>query len=416
MLKMSKRLLACLLCATCLLALCPLCAFAIDEIDLNKDVDLTIDYTHDAEPVEGVPFDLYYVASTNEFAEFTLAGDFQYYPVEVNGLSSSDWRDLAQTLAAYADRDQLTPLDSATTNAQGAAAFPSQQQSFKPGLYLAVGRSASVDGYTYTTEPFLISLPNREQGSEAWSYNVVAQAKYTRVKNPPSPLERTVEREVVKVWKGDVEQLRPSEAVVSLLKDGVVFDTVALNDANGWHYAWSELPEYNSDESKISWSIVEREMDDYTVLVSEEGTVFTVTNTFAPHKPDNGTVSRSVQKVWNDTGYESTRPKSVRVTLLRNGTAWDSQTLNDANAWRYSWDSLPEYDDDGNENVWSVREDAVSGYVASVQQTGFAFVVTNSVEKPMLPQTGVLWWPVPTLIVCGLAFLVAGLLLKKKNR
>lgn len=65
--------------------LSPVQVFAAGAIDVNKAVHLKIQYIHDKTPVSDVPFDLYYVASVDAYGEFTLAGDFQKYPVVVNG-------------------------------------------------------------------------------------------------------------------------------------------------------------------------------------------------------------------------------------------------------------------------------------------------------------------------------------------
>ena len=114
-------------------------------------------------------------------------------------------------------------------------------------------------------------------------------------------------------------------------------------------------------------------------------------------------------------GYESKRPKSVQVTLLQNGTAYSTQTLSETNGWQYTWDKLPKYDKNGREISWTIREVSVSGYVSSVRQNGYTFVLTNTLDKQKLPQTGVLWWPVPVLACGGLAFLIVGTLSRKKK-
>ena len=36
-------------------------------------------------------------------------------------------------------------------------------------------------------------------------------------------------------------------------------------------------------------------------------------------------------------------------------------------------------------------------------------------EPPELPDTGQLWWPVPVLIVCGLALFVFGFIKRRNN-
>lgn len=75
----TKRVCATALCILCLLALFPVRAAAAGAIDTRRDVRLTIEYRHDGKPVASVPFDLYYVASVDAYANFTLAGDFAAY-------------------------------------------------------------------------------------------------------------------------------------------------------------------------------------------------------------------------------------------------------------------------------------------------------------------------------------------------
>ena len=325
--KLSKRLLSCLFCLICVLALLPVHAFAAGAVNPDKDVTLTIEYKDNKVPVADVLFDLYYVAGINANAEFALAGDFQNYPVEVNGLAGEAWKALAETLTAYVDRDQLKPLDSGKTNTQGILSFPVRQSGLKPGLYLAIGRKMVQDGNTYTTEPFLVSLPTLEQESDTWTYDVTAAPKFTRTEHPAKPSDKTVERRVLKVWKDDSRKSRPENVTIQLLKDGDVYDTVTLNAENNWRHTWKKLPECSSDGSEIVWSVAEKVPDSYTVSVVQEGITFVVTN----------------------TGTCPTTPPSK-----------------------------------------------------------------NPGGK--LPQTGVLWWPVPVLCAAGLTFLVAGrLFLKKKD-
>lgn len=71
----TKRVCAHLLALLCLAALLPARASAAGVIDTDRDVRLTIEYRHDGEPVPSVPFDLYYAASVDADANFTLAGN-----------------------------------------------------------------------------------------------------------------------------------------------------------------------------------------------------------------------------------------------------------------------------------------------------------------------------------------------------
>lgn len=408
----TKRVCASVL-LVCLLALLSMQAFAAGAIDSKRNVSLRIEYRHNGEPITSARFDLYYAASVDAYANFTLAGDFASYPVRLENLTSAEWTALAETLAAYADRDALSPLDTGKTDAKGTLSFPNQQARLAPGLYLVVGRTLSANGYTYEAEPFLISLPNLE--NDAWVYDAAACPKHTRSENPPAPSDDTVDRRVIKLWQDDAEELRPSSVVIELLKDGKVYDTVTLSEKNNWRHTWEDLPKYNADGSKIEWRVTEQLPKNYTVRITRDGAAFLVTNTYLPEKPDGGTVSRTLIKRWIDAGYEQKRPDSVTVTLLKDGAAYEKQTLTRADNWQHTWSDLPRYHPDGSEIIWTIQESPVSGYTASVQKTGDTFVLTNTLNRQKLPQTGLLWWPVPVLAAVGLAFLILGAVSKRKN-
>ena len=97
----TRRVCASALCILCLLALFPVRAAAAGAIDTSRNVRLTIEYRHDGKPVASVPFELYYVASVDTYANFTLAGNFTAYPVTLENLTAAEWTALAETLAAY---------------------------------------------------------------------------------------------------------------------------------------------------------------------------------------------------------------------------------------------------------------------------------------------------------------------------
>lgn len=329
--KLNSRILSAFLCLLCLSALFSVRLQAAGPIDTGGDVRLTINYQQDGRPVSGVPFDLFYVAAVDAYGEFTLTGDFAKYPVRLTGLDSDGWRQLAQTLASYASADRLTPLDSGATNAQGLLTFPNRQSSMKPGLYLAVGRQHSDGVYVYTTEPFLAALPVTDAASNTWVYDLTVSPKHTTDDVVP-PSGDTTERKVLKAWDdGGNTASRPQEITVQLLKNGSVYDTVTLSARNNWRCTWDKLPRYDSTGMRIEWSVVERNVSGYTVLVSQEGLTFVITNSRTPGKPSE---------------------PSTPVTP----------------------------------------------------------------GQPSLPQTGLLWWPVPLLILCGLAFVIAGVIFGKRKR
>lgn len=124
-------------------------------------------------------------------------------------------------------------------------------------------------------------------------------------------------------------------------------------------------------------------------------------------------VSRKVQKVWKDDGNEEKRPEEITAQLMENGNVVDTVVLNQGNNWEYTWNNL-----DGSAK-WQIAEANVpDGYTVTTIQEGVVFVITNThpVEPPpKLPQTGMLWWPVPLLACAGIVFLITGFVLRRKQ-
>ena len=125
-------------------------------------------------------------------------------------------------------------------------------------------------------------------------------------------------------------------------------------------------------------------------------------------------VERKVQKVWKDDGNEAKRPKSISVELLENGTVVDTVTLNQENNWEYTWENL------SGSSEWLVTEaDVPSGYTVTVSREGCVFIMTNTYPPstpPKLPYTGMLWWPVPLLVLGGLLMTTIGLIVRCRRR
>ena len=149
---------------------------------------------------------------------------------------------------------------------------------------MVLGERHTQDGYRYDATPFMVMLPSLDKENNVWSYDVAVSPKFDRSKIPGSSGDDTITRKVLKLWedKGQ-EKDRPEEVIVQLLRDGKVFDTVTLNAANNWRYTWTAL------DNGYSWTVVEKETDNYTVEVTQEGITFVVKNTHNENIPDEPT-------------------------------------------------------------------------------------------------------------------------------
>ena len=119
-------------------------------------------------------------------------------------------------------------------------------------------------------------------------------------------------------------------------------------------------------------------------------------------------ISIQAIKVWDDQGHENKRPHEITVRLLKDGKTVNSVVLSGANGWSHTWnDLLPNA-------RWSVQEDVPEGYLATVEQNGYVFTLTNQYKN--IPQTGHVWWPVLTVLGVGLLLVIIGLAIRRSGR
>lgn len=307
--KIYKRFCALLLALLAAALLLPVGASAAGSIDLNQDVSLTISYQDGNTPLVGAEFEIFLVATVDEYGELTTTKDFAQFHVNIRGKDDEAWRTLASTLEGYVLRDDISPTDSGKTNDKGLVSFLTAGKSLKAGLYFVLGYRHTQTGFRYDAMPFMVMLPSLDKENNVWSYDVAVSPKFDRSKIPGSSGDDTITRKVLKLWedKGQ-EKDRPEEVIVQLLRDGKVFDTVTLNAANNWRYTWTAL------DNGYSWTVVEKETDNYTVEVTQEGITFVVTNSYNEEIPDEPTPTTPT------TPDKPTTP--TKPTLPQTGQLW----------------------------------------------------------------------------------------------
>lgn len=121
-----------------------------------------------------------------------------------------------------------------------------------------------------------------------------------------------------------------------------------------------------------------------------------------------------VRKIWSGDSAKN-RPNSVTVELYRGSELYDTVALDKKNNWTYTWKNLKTAYD------WKIVEKNVpNGYTVSVERDGKNFIVTNTYKTPSsngskLPQTGMLWWPVPILAGLGIVLFLGGWMKRRKD-
>ena len=85
-------------------------------------------------------------------------------------------------------------------------------------------------------------------------------------------------------------------------------------------------------------------------------------------------IAISGTKTWSDGGnQDGSRPSSITVNLLANGTKVDSKEVTAKDNWKYSFTDLPKYEN-GTAINYTVTEDAVAGYSTTIN----GYDITNS--------------------------------------
>ncbi len=215
-----------------------------------------------------------------------------------------------------------------------------------------------------------------------------------------------------------------------IAKDGLEADATVVTDGEGK----ASFENVAVGLYLVNWESHETENEKYTaqpLLVSvpnvdeRDAWVYDLTPTlkYGVEPVDHDTVDLKVHKVWDDNkdSYKK-RPASISVDLLRDGEVVETVVLSQENGWSASWEKLDDRYD------WKVSEVEVpKEYTMTVTKEGNTFVVTNKIkpdvpEKPNkpetppdLPQTGMLWWPVPVLAAVGVGCVLVGNLMKNRK-
>ena len=191
----------------------------------------------------------------------------------------------------------------------------------------------------------------------------------------------TTSVEGTKSWNVPAGTKLPESITVILEQNGTLYDSKKVTAEDGWSYSWTELPKYSKDgKTAYTYTVEEKPVEGYTTAVA--GT--NITNTIT------GTTEVKGTKTWNVP--EGTKlPEKITVDLLRNGEVIDSKGVTAADEWKYSFDNLQKYSEDGKTAyTYTVKEEAVKGYVSKVEGYDIINTITGTTSVE-----GTKTWNVP---------------------
>lgn len=279
-------------------------SFGTSAVSLDKtgSITLTTLSKESKEPISGATFRVYLFASA-----YTAGDSVAYVYTEQfrdNGMEMGNFSDayLPVHLAAYAELMAL-PYTEKTTDSDGRVVF----EGLPCGAYLVV--PAGIDEGYLNPNPFIVSVPMKDETQNKWVYNVDATPK---IETDNDDTEEKTYISVKKQWQGTGKT--PDSIAVSLVKDGNILQSVILSAENNWYHKWENL------DKNHSWSVVESGVPaGYKVsYVTSQMTVI-ITNT-ADDYDEETTTSPDETTTSDDTTVPDDTTKPDGSTTTTSGT------------------------------------------------------------------------------------------------
>ncbi len=411
------------------------------SVDTSAKASLTINFTVDGKRIPGGKFELYRIADISKNGSVSLTAPFSGYPIVFEPRSAHEMRTLALTLKGYVISKNLKADFTNVTDSNGQVKF----QNIPLGMYLVVGSAVNIGNITYVPEAFIVTLPS-EGEDKTWDYSVSVRAKaiYNNT-NIPTDVR------VVKVWDDDGDKSARTESVtVDLYSGDRYYSTIVLSKENNWHYTWNDLP-------GIDWTVVERNVPDgYKVFVERDKFSFVITNTKDSDggddpdkttkpgtsdpdkttKPGTSDPDKTTKPGTSDPDKTTKPGTSDPDKTTKPGTSDPDKTTkpgtSDPDKTTKPGTSDPDKttkpgipDPDKTTKPGASDPDATSPG-GTVEPTGGTTgngpsdtegenPSDKEDDKPTLPQTGMLWWPVPVMALFGILFIMLGWRLNRRS-
>ncbi|HAH18142.1 MAG TPA: hypothetical protein DCL29_03945 [Eubacterium sp.] len=322
---------------------------ADDSITISNEINGNI--------VSDVTWKAYKIADYGAGGQLIIDSDFGSSNVDFSSLTTrEDVANAATTFANIVLSDGVS-IDGQANAISGIAKITGLDQ----GVYLIVGSNVKIGSKVYSPAPMIVEVITDSDG-----VNVDVAAKF---------VYNNTAYKVEKLWKGD-DASTHDEVIVELYKDGVLDDTVRLNESNNWKYTWE-----SSDETAV-WSVKEKTViKNYKVSYRNEGSDYVVVNTYNP--PEE----------------ESTMTVVIETTT-------NKETENDSE----DESEIDETDEDETDEDETEEITTKKGKEDDEQGGG-----GSAADDSDLPQTGLLWWPVIPLFVIGIILVFVGIKIKNNG-
>ena len=236
----------------------------------------------------------------------------------------------------------------------GSANFPAISYD-RVGIYTYTVRqlagSRSDVSYDDSIFDVKVTVSNKASG-DGFDIAVATRKRGNSEKSPISFVniypEEQISKTVRKIWddQDNHDGIRPDVLIATLTSnDGMEPAVVTLNAKNKWTATVEKLPKFRKgtrDEIIYTWTEGTTDSAYTCTDTSIKGDTTIFTNSHIP------TIDVSVEKIWTDAdNQDGIRPggdKTLRVTLLANGTEIRNVLLRETDGWKATITGLPKFE------------------------------------------------------------------------
>lgn len=349
------------------------------------DKKITLICRQDETILNGMEWTLYRVG-TREDTCIRFAPEFSKYRMDLGDLSAQAIESAAKTIEGYVVESNLSPIAHGTTDSTGELEFGGLDN----GLYLATGKVLKVNEKYYVPSTLLIEVNNADA---SLSYDAYPKFYYATLSGEAKNYT------VKKVWidNDDLFEKRPVYVTVDLYKDGILNDTVTLNEENNWEYTWRSL------DIASEWLAVEREIPvKYEVMIDYNQTQYLIKNSYNPDIPiDGGYYYKVTTTVVPNPPVTNTHTTAVSVPVTSEPPSTAPVTPST---------------DSSQQRTQPPQLTTISPKLTTLPpQLTTAPAQTTSTPNKLI-QTGQLWWPVIPLSLGGIVLIGAGLSIRSGKK
>ena len=203
----------------------------------------------------------------------------------------------------YDDKGQL--LQTATNEADGSINFAainySQAGTFN---YVIKEIPGQEDGYTYDSKEVKVTVKVVDVlGEKFGSVSYDGDATFTNTYKPVTSVSGH------KTWVNDTNMTRPQSITVNLYANNQVVASKVVSEADGWNYTFSGLPVNDENGQKITYTIGEDPIVNYSSKVEGYDLINTYDPPTIPSEPGKDKPSKPGEGDPNDPGRKTPDPK-----------------------------------------------------------------------------------------------------------